>query len=152
MKHRQAIFLLPLLAFFLLSGCASVSTLPQSANEVIFGEGFEGKTGWSAYREIASFKGTTYLMAYEAAKAGLAHAGFSLLKADARMGVVFGEHGITLHDWNIVAGVYLKQRGLEVDVVVLVEGSKDIGFSGDVTGAPWTGRILQGMREYLRKN
>jgi hypothetical protein len=32
---------------------------------------------------------------------------------------------------------------------VIVEGSKDIGFSGDVTSDGWTGKILKGMRDYL---
>ncbi len=32
---------------------------------------------------------------------------------------------------------------------MIVEGSKDIGFSGDVTSDGWTGKILKGMRDYL---
>lgn len=148
MRKIASVFLLATVA---LTGCASVSMLPQSANEVTFRDGVEGKTGWSAYREIATFKNTTYHEAYEAAKAGLAHARFALRKADMQKGVVFGEHGVTLHDWNVIAGVYLKQREQDVDAVVMVEGSKDIGFSGDVTSNAWTGRILQGMRDYLKK-
>ena len=35
---------------------------------------------------------------------------------------------------------------------VVVEGSKDTGFSGDVTGDSWAGKILIAMREYLNQN
>ena len=65
------------------------------------------------------------------------------------MGYVVGEHGMTMHDWNIIAGVYFKKYDNDVKVKVIVEGSKDIGFSGDVTSDGWTGKILKGMREYL---
>lgn len=36
-------------------------------------------------------------------------------------------------------------------MAVIVEGSKDIGFSGDVTSGGWGGEILKGMREYLNQ-
>lgn len=58
---------------------------------------------------------------------------------------------MTAHDWNIIAGVYFK-GGLEATVVkIIVEGSKDIGFSGDVTSDGWSGKILRGMREHLNE-
>ncbi len=60
-----------------------------------------------------------------------------------------GKHGITLHDWNIVAGIYYKRAGQGIEVLVQVEGSKDTGFSGDVTGDGWTGKILNAMRARL---
>jgi hypothetical protein len=135
----------------LISGCASTSMLPQSAKEVDFGGATEGKTGWSSYREQAVFKNVKKAQVLQAAKAGLGDAGFTLRSVNADEGVVFGEHGMTLHDWNIIAGVYVKEEGEDTLAAVLVEGSKDIGFSGDVTGNAWTGKILRGMRTYMNQ-
>ena len=80
---------------------------------------------------------------------GLGGAGFSIRAADSSKGVVIGEHGMTAHDWNVLAGVYFREHGNGTLVGVLVEGSKDIGFSGDVTSDGWSGKILKGMRDYL---
>jgi hypothetical protein len=145
------IVLLFTFALTALGGCASQSMLPRSANDVSFDGGTEGKVGWSSYRENATFVGVTKAQVIEAAKAGLGDADFALTRVDREAGVVSGEHGMTLHDWNIVAGVYAKEQGDKVLTVVIAEGSKDIGFSGDVTGSGWTGKILKGMREYLKK-
>lgn len=138
-----------LLALSVLCGCAHTSMLPKSAAEVPFDTGREGKVGWSSYREKALFRSTSVQRVYEAAKAGLGDAGFALRRADLPSGVVIGEHGMTWHDWNVLAGVYFRQAGPDVQTAVLVEGSKDIGFSGDVTSGAWTGQILKGMRQYL---
>lgn len=145
MKRYIAIVTGALLA----AGCATVSMLPNSSGEIRFGESAEGKTGWSSYREEARFRDTPPSLVLEAAKAGLGDAGFALRRVDVANGVVFGEHGMTAHDWNIVAGVYFKADADDTLVAVMVEGSKDIGFSGDVTGNGWTGRILKGMRNYM---
>jgi S1-C subfamily serine protease len=144
---RTAIILVAALA---LTGCASAALLPPSANEVIFEGGKEGKTGWAAFREEAKFKGVNRLQVVQAAKAGLGEAGFALRSVDNSKGRVVGEHGMTLHDWNIIAGIYMKEKGNDTLVVVFVEASKDIGFSGDVTGDAWSGKILNGMRDYLK--
>jgi hypothetical protein len=131
------------------SGCASMNSLPQSADEVDFDSGVEGKTGWSAYEEITTFPGVTMRDAFDAAKAGLGDAGFALRKADYEKRMVLGAHGMTAHDWNVVAGVYLRSVAEGVQAKVHVEGSKDIGFSGDATSGAWTGQILKGMRKYI---
>jgi hypothetical protein len=130
-------------------GCASVSSLPQSADEAGFDTGVEGKTGWSEYQEMSTFPGVSVETAFDAAKAGLGDAGFALRSASLEKRVAIGAHGITAHDWNIVAGVYLQKVPEGVLVKVKVEGSKDIGFSGDATGGGWTGAILKGMRKYI---
>jgi hypothetical protein len=126
--------------------------LPQTANDVVFEGVEEGKIGWSSYREEATFKNVDKKLGIQAAKAGLGYAGFALKQVKKAEGVVFGEHGITLTDWNVIAGIYIKEKGNDILVVVLVEGSKDIGFSGDVTGDAWTGKILNGMRNYIRQD
>lgn len=138
---------LGLLALFI-QGCATVGMVPKDVSDVDF-EAPEGKTGWSQYQHVENFRGYSTDQIYEAAKVGLGNAGFSLRTADKSKGVVIGEHGITLHDWNVIAGVYFKQKNEDTRVKVIVEGSKDIGFSGDVTSDGWTGKILKGMREYL---
>lgn len=122
--------------------------LPQSVNETDF-TGREGKTGWSKYEHIEDFNGYTIEQVYSAAKVGLGNAGFALRRADLSLGMAVGEHGMTPHDWNIIAGVYFKETHSGVKVKVIAEGSKDIGFSGDATSDGWTGRILKEMRVYL---
>lgn len=132
----------------ILQGCATVGMLPQDAAVVDF-KAPEGKTGWSKYEHVERFSGYTQEQLYEAAKVGLGTAGFSLRKADISKGFVMGEHGMTAHDWNVLAGVYFKEVAGVLTVKIIVQGSKDIGFSGDVTSDGWTGKILRGMREHL---
>ncbi|WP_404969898.1 hypothetical protein [Vibrio campbellii] len=132
----------------LLQACATVGMMPKSAEEIDF-YGVEGKTGWSQYKHVENFRGYTKEQVYDAAKVGLGNAGFSLRKADFSKGLVIGEHGMTMHDWNVMAGVYFLEDGDNTKVAIIAEGSKDIGFSGDVTSDGWTGKILKGMREYL---
>lgn len=144
-------FLLPASVLSMaLSSCATVSMLPKSASEVDFNSR-EGKTGWSQYQHVETFKGRTSSQVYDAAKIGLGDAGFSLRSADLGAGAVIGEHGMTAHDWNVIAGVYFKPVSQGTKVKVIVEGSKDIGFSGDVTSDGWTGKILKGMRQSLNE-
>jgi hypothetical protein len=135
-----------------LLGCASVSMLPKSAADADFDSGVEGKTGWAQYKETARFEGVDSDLIFNAAKAGLAASNFSLVSANRDLGVVMGEHGMTMHDWNVIAGIYFRERAGGFDVKVIVEGSKDIGFSGDATGGGWTGRILNGMRSMLAQS
>jgi len=142
-------FAIVILAATGMSGCASVRSLPQSADEAGFDSGVEGKTGWSEYQEVATFPGVTVKTAFDAAKAGLGDAGFALRSANLEKRTVIGAHGMTAHDWNIVAGVYLRESPEGVQAKVKVEGSKDIGFSGDATSGGWTGEILKGMRKYI---
>ena len=109
----------------------------------------EGKTGWSQYKQVETFRGYKKDRIYAAAKAGLGAAGFALREADMSAGRVVGEHGITLHDWNIIAGVYFREIETNTEVAIIIEGSKDTGFSGDVTGDGWSGKIIRGMYSYL---
>lgn len=132
-----------------LSGCASKGMLPSSAAVVDF-NGKEGKTGWSQYKHQEFFKGYSVDEVYQASKVGLGNAGFSLIEADKSIGRVVGEHGMTLHDWNVIAGVFFKEADEGVNTIVIIEGSKDTGISGDVTGDGWSGKILKEMRDYLR--
>lgn len=136
------------MAVLFIQACATVNMLPHDVELVDF-DAPEGKTGWSEYHHVETFHGYSADQIYEAAKVGLGNAGFSLRKADKSKGTVIGEHGITLHDWNVMAGVYFKEDGDATKVKVIVEGSKDIGFSGDVTSDGWTGKILKGVRQYL---
>lgn len=131
-----------------LFGCATINMLPENVSEVEFNAP-EGKTGWSEYQQIETFKGYTVDQVYEAVKVGLGESGFALRLADKSKGTVIGEHGITLHDWNIIAGVYFKAVDNGTVVKVIAEGSKDTGLSGDVTGDGWTGKILGATRRYL---
>ena len=51
----------------------------------------------------------------------------------------------------MIAGVYFKPVSQGTKVKVIVEGSKDIGFSGDLTSDGWTGKILKGIRQSLNE-
>jgi hypothetical protein len=51
----------------LLSSCASVSMLAKSAAEVDF-DSREGKTGWSKYEHVETFKNRTPSQVYDAEK------------------------------------------------------------------------------------
>lgn len=133
----------------LAGGCVSVHSLPQSAKEVDFEPSNEGRTGWSKYEEVVRFNGVDKRTAYLAAKAGMADAGFTIKRANYEAGMVAGEHGMTAYDWNIVAGVYVRSDENGTDVKVQVEGSKDIGFWGDMTAESWPQAILKGMRNYI---
>jgi len=142
--------LLLIIFTILLQSCANIGMVPKDVSDVNF-DSPEGKTGWSEYQQVETFHNYNTDQIYEAAKIGLGSAGFALRSANKSKGTVIGEHGITLHDWNVIAGVYFKKLGDNVKVKVIVEGSKDIGFSGDVTSDGWTGKILIGMRRYLNE-
>jgi hypothetical protein len=133
-----------------MSSCASISMLPKTSEKINF-DGPEGKTGWSKYEQTETFNGYSKSQIYEAAKVGLGDAGFSLRDADLQNGYVIGEHGMTPHDWNVLAGVYFQKIPNGTKVKVIVEGSKDIGFSGDVTSDGWSGKILKGTRQHLNE-
>jgi len=138
-----------LLLSLMLAGCASINSLPQSAADIDFSRGKEGRTGWSKYEEVFRFRGVDKRTSYFAAKAGLAHAGFTIKRADYDRAFMIGEHGITAYDWNIVAGVYIREESDGCLAKVLVQGSKDLGFWGDMTGKSWPQEIFEGMREYI---
>lgn len=149
MAHKVIVKTLIIISVMVIvQSCASVKMLPKNAAEIDF-YGAEGKTGWSQYRHTETFANYTLQQVYDAAKVGLGDAGFSLLMADINKGMAVGEHGMTMHDWNIIAGVYFVEHKGAVKVAVIIEGSKDIGFSGDVTSDGWSGKILKGMRDYL---
>jgi hypothetical protein len=135
----------------LLSGCATIGSLLQPSSEISYDQRIQGKTGGSKYEELYTFNDVKFIDVFEAAKAGLASANFALRKADLGKGLIVGEHGTTLHDWNVIAEIYLKQEGDDVIVKVIAQGSKDIGLSSGVTSGGWTSEILNGMRYFLRK-
>lgn len=130
-------------------GCASIASLPQSAADVDFASTTEGKTGWSEYQGAFSTPRIDENIAYEAAKAGLRGAGFTVSRGIPDRQAIMGEHGMTAYDWNVVAGVYYQSDETNTYFKTIVEGSKDIGFSGDATGSDWVGRILSGVRSYI---
>ena len=64
---------------FFMTGCASVHSMPQSANEVNFTPDVEGRTGWSKYEEVFFLNGVDKRTAYFAAKEGLSESGVVLI-------------------------------------------------------------------------
>ncbi len=128
-----------------------MNSLPQSSDEVSFEMSEEGRTGWSEYQDAMFFNGVDKRTAYLAAKSGLADAGFTIKRASYERLFTIGEHGITAYDWNIIAGAYVKEEPSKGSwIKVIVEGSKDIGFWGDMTASSWAQDILRGAREYIK--
>lgn len=148
-RQLITIIVVALVSLNAMQGCVSINSLPQSADEVNFQPDVEGRTGWSQYEEVVRFNGVGLRTAYLAAKSGLADANFTIKRANYDKRVVIGEHGLTAYDWNVVGAVYLREDRGGVDVKVLVEGSKDVGFWGDMTADSWPQKILKGMREYI---
>lgn len=143
---------IPLLATPLslfLVGCVSISSMPQSADKVDFSPAQEGRTGFSKYEEVYFLKGVDNRTAYLATKEGLADAGFTIKRANYDAGMVIGEHGMTAYDWNVVAGVYLQSEKKGTHVKIIVEGSKDVGFWGDMTADSWPQKIFKGIKNYI---
>ncbi len=138
-----------LLSLILLTGCTSINSMPQSARNVNFNPANEGRTGWSKYEEVFFLKGVDKRTAYLAAKSGLSDAGFTIKRANYDEAVAIGEHGMTKYDWNIVAGVYIKEEPDGSSVKILVQGSKDLGFWGDMTEKSWPQEIFKSMRNYI---
>ena len=149
MSYKIKNYILPLITLCLLSGCASINSLPQSAQEVDFNRTDEGKTGWAEWQDTMHVKGVDKRTAYQAAKSGLADAGFTLKRASFDEGFAIGEHGMTAYDWNIVAGIYIKEIETGYMFKAIVEGSKDFGFWGDMTQTSWVEKIFKGIREYI---
>jgi hypothetical protein len=139
---------LPLACLVALTGCVGTWAFPDTAHQVDF-HGPEGKTGWSKYEQSIFFPNVSVEAVYNAAKDAMGASGFALRRANMGAGVVLGEHGMTAHDWNIMAAVYFRQEAGGVRVRVQAEGSKDLGFSGDVTSGGWTGAIINTMRNRL---
>jgi S1-C subfamily serine protease len=125
--------------------------MPQAASEVSFESQNIGKTGWSKYEDVMEFPNVGPEMMFQAAKAGLVAANFNIRRGNADKGVVIGEHGLTAYDWNVVAGVYYTATESGTVVKVIAEGSKDFGFSGDATGAPWPQLILNGIVRHIER-
>ena len=144
----KLVFLFSLL-ICLFSGCASIRSLPQSASEVDFNRDEEGKTGWAEWQDTMRVRGVDRRTAYQAAKSGLADAGFTIKKASFNEGFAIGEHGMTAYDWNVVAGIYIQEDQSGYLFKAIVEGSKDLGFWGDMTQTSWAEKIFKGIREYI---
>jgi hypothetical protein len=76
MPEGRCSALIPLTALFLCLGCASMSSLPQSAAEADFASPEVGKTGWSEYQDAMTVNGIDRQTAFLAAKEGLSYASF----------------------------------------------------------------------------
>ena len=76
-------------------------------------------------------KGVDKRTAYQAAKSGLADAGFTLKRASFDEGFAIGEHGMTAYDWNIVAGIYIKEIETAICLKPLLKAPR-ISASGEI--------------------
>ena len=155
MNYRASSSRLPVGTFaacWLAAGCVSVSSMPQSADQVDFADATVGDTGWSSWRARTRVYAASEDQVFLVARDALAQEGFNFAGGSVDDRAVLGEHGMTLQDWNVVAGVYFTEV---VDgtcqICVLVEGSKDLGFTGDDTARPWTQLIVAGIHDQLQE-
>ncbi|RJO64196.1 MAG: hypothetical protein C4540_04770 [Candidatus Omnitrophota bacterium] len=150
MKRHTLIYIFLLL----LSGCATLSSLPQTIDGVDFNSLKTGRTAMWTYEDETVFNNMDKEMIFLAAKHGLSASGFVIRKASFEDGVLLGYHDTTAHDWNVVAGVYIKQSGEKTAVKVIAKTSKDfslVGNIGDTTSASWPQLIISAMQDYIVK-
>lgn len=143
-----------LLLILVLSGCATISSLPQNTSNVDFNSLNTGRTAMWTYEDTTFFQNMDKEMVFLAAKHGLSVNGFIIRRASFEDGVLLGYHDITTHDWNIVAGVYIKQFDDKTAVKVIAKTSKDfslVGNIGDTTSASWPQLIISAMQDYVVK-
>ena len=149
-KHLKHLLLL--LTVLNLQACmsfASLDSLPQDSQEVSFKLGGEGKIGEARYSSIKSFSFEPGI-AYQYAKAALTENGFRVMMSDKENLTILGEHGMTPYDWNVVAGVYIKNLQNSDSIIrLIVQGSKGrVRVRGDVTGSNWTKDIFESLEQY----
>jgi len=142
------------LLILLISGCATLSSLPQKTSEVDFNSLNTGRTAMWTYEDSTFFDNMDKEMIFLAAKHGLSVNDFIIRRASFEEGVLFGYHDSTAHDWNVVAGVYIKQFEKKTAVKVIAKTSKDfslVGNIGDTTSAGWPQLIISAMQDYIVK-
>ena len=131
-------------------GCASIGSVPTSIEGARFDNSVNGKVGWSRYQASELFSKINKSEALDAARFGLNQSRFVIKRYDPDTGYVIGEHGITMYDWNVICGVYVKETENGCYVKVIAQGSYDYGFAGDATGSDWPQDILRYMHQYLK--
>lgn len=132
-----------------LAGCASTGSLPKTAAEAAGQPGVVGKTGWARYQDTMFVRGIDRQTAFLAAKEGLSAASFVIKRGSEVEGSVVGSRGMTMYDWNVVAGVYFEEKPGGYQFSVVSQGSKDFGFWGDATARSWPQDIFRGIRTYI---
>lgn len=126
-------------------GCASLSDVPQNSSS-----GFSGSEGVGGNKKQIGeylFEGISKRKAFDVAKLALADAEFTVKSADFNDGSIIAEHGMTMWDWNIMAGVYLKEVKGGTLVRVVSQPSKELDFG--TTNSEWPQKIFKKMRKYL---
>lgn len=129
-----------------LVGCASVSSLPATPQEVKLDPGRFEQGYWPRYTASTVLRGFTTAQALDAARSALKASGFRIVRDDPAKLVVMGERGATLFYWNVVAGVYLVPQGSDVAINVVSVGSKDIGFI-ELQQNPFPAEIIKNLEQ-----
>lgn len=126
---------------------ASIDSLPKNSEEVSFSLGSEGKISEARYSSIKTFSfGATE--AFKAAEAALVENGFKIVSSNIETKTILAEHGMTLYDWNVVAGAYIDSSNRGSIVRLIVQGSKGrVRVKGDMTGRNWTKDIFDSMNQ-----
>lgn len=128
----------PLAAVLLaaLCGCANIArveSLPRAAADVRFDDiakaGARQDGGWNLqtdYEHYFEVDGTAVDSVHAAVLEALKRSRYTVVRDDKAAGVVQGERGLTMGEWNAVAGVYWRQAAGLVQVYVRTEITQDV--------------------------
>lgn len=134
-----------LLSGLLSVSCTSVSTLPESAQQVKFSDHIAGVPSTREYDQCHYYSGVTLAAVLQAAKYSLIKNKFTLKRESLSAGVVTAEHGMTSRDWNIVAGIYfdeLTKDKLAVKFMVKTAASTSLYQEDLLTAKQWVNKLV----------
>ena len=122
-----------LLLLVLTSGCSSLGSLPPTGADVLVANDAEGDAKSGIYEISQTFPRLERETAFTAARAGLVHADFEVVKIDKENEVVFGERAVTAFYWDFAAGIYIKELPDGVWIKLMVDGdAKRKKFARDI--------------------
>ena len=134
-----------LLLILLLQSCASVSKLPESAQQVEFSDHIAGVPSTREYDQCHYYAGVNLTSVLQAAKYSLIKNKFSIRKENLSAGVVTAEHGMTSRDWNIISGIYFSEISKDkvaVKFIVKMAASTSLYQQDLLTAKQWTSKLV----------
>lgn len=141
--------ILAAIALILVSGCATVESLPDSVDQVDFD--FVGQSHTGHWHDGAVFE-ATFDEVIRAALSAMSANGYQLVAESRENRVIKGRRPMTGQTWASVVAVYYRERPpskTEVHVIGLSTKDKNI-LTGDAT-LPIPPRILASIASYLSR-
>ena len=141
--------ILAAIACLLMSGCATVASLPESAEQVDFN--IVGQSNAGHWHDGAVYE-ATFDEVIRAALAAMSANGYELVTESRENRVIKGRRSMTFQTWASVVAIYYRERApakTEVHVIGLSTKDKNI-LAGDAT-LPIPPRILASIASYLSR-